>query len=92
MNIMVENTVLKIWQKEKSDMFDYYFEFIANETLTEVDILVCEQYYMDKLVETYYEEQPDYSTISKYCVNVSVETKHKIIQYYENPSIKILWD
>jgi len=89
---MVENTVLKIWQKEKSDMFDYYFEFIANESLTEVDILVCEQYYMDKLVETYYEEQPDYCTFSKYCVNVSTDTKFKIIQFYENPSIKILWD
>ena len=38
MDIMVENTILKIWQKDKSDMFDYYFEFIANESLTEVDI------------------------------------------------------
>ena len=92
MNIMTENTILRLWQKEESDMFDYYFEFVSDEKLETVDIQVCEQYYMDRLVETYYEEQPDYSTISKYSVYVSTDTRKKIIEFYENPSIKILWD
>lgn len=87
-----EHHVLRVWQKEHGNKFDYYFEFIPDKKFECVDILVCEQYYMNKLVETYYDEQPDYCTLSKFCIPVSNDIKHKIIQYYENPSIKFLFD
>jgi len=91
-NISPENAILSLWQKEKSDMFDYYFEFIPDENFSTVDMLVCEQYYMKRMVEAYYDDQIDYSTTSKYCIPVSEATRRKIIEYYENSKIKMLWD
>ena len=88
----VEGDVMKVWQKDASDMFDYYFEFVADPECEYVDLKVGEQYYISKLIEMYYGDQMDYSTTAKYCFPVSRETKFKIQQYFENPKIKYLFE
>ena len=87
-----EGDTLELWQKEDADIFDYFFEFVADEECESVDLKTGEQYYIKKLVETYYQDQIEYSTTSKYCFPVSSNTKHKIIQYFENPNIKFLFE
>lgn len=91
-NLLPENLILKVWQKEKTNIFDYYFEFMVDSNITEVDMIVCEQYYMKKIVEVYYQNQPEYCTTSKFFIPISREIRSKIIQYYENPKLIFLFD
>ena len=90
--ILPENATLRLWQKDENDMFDYYFEFEPDGDFNTVDMTVCEQYYIEKLIGTYYVEMDDYSDISKFSVPVSESTRRKIVEYFENRNIKMLFD
>jgi|DEB0MinimDraft_6_1074348.scaffolds.fasta_scaffold314069_1 hypothetical protein len=90
-SITPEEAILKIWQKNPNTKIDHYFEFIPNEDFTTVDILVCEQYKNSKLKEMYYGYQPEYSSLDKSKIKINNEIKFKIIQYFENNKIRMLW-